>query len=332
LGSTACTRYFTNFRCNCCLAAMVFSAINQRFVVRKTFLEVTCDEEEFEREVLQRRNRSFTDACIQYNDASDFSTTASGSFAEESTASGSFFEDSTASGSFAEESDDMDSPKACTPPVEQIWGGFLPRAATTSSLEATAAALVVAAEHLASQARAARVAAASARVAAMGIDTATCTTVMFRNLPKNLTQVAVLETLENQGFSTVFDFVYLPVDFQKMVSFGYAVVNFVTHEAAERAMRHFTGFTAWPMPSRKACTTVWNTPCQGIAAHVERYRDSPLMHPDVAQEFKPMLFSHGCPLSFPLPTKQLKAPPRLPQKNALSKAPARTTRKSNADT
>lgn len=300
---------------------MVSSAINQRFVVRKTFLEVTCDQEELEREVMQRRSRSFTDACIQYN--ADTSADCDASMEHQSDVS------TTASGSFAEESDGMDSPQAQTPPVEHLWGGF-PRGATTASLEATAAALVAAAEHLASQARAARVAAASARVAAMGIDTASCTTVMFRNLPKNLTQVAVLETLEAQGFSTLYDFVYLPVDFQKMVSFGYAVVNFVTHEAAERAMRHFTGFTAWPMPSRKACTTVWNTPCQGLAAHVDRYRDSPLMHPDVAQEFKPMLFLHGCPMGFPLPTKQLKAPPRLPQKNVPSKTPARTARKSNA--
>jgi RNA recognition motif-containing protein len=209
-----------------------------------------------------------------------------------------------------------------------MWGGF---GRGANSLEATASALVAAAEHLASQARAARAAAASARVAAMGIDTASCTTVMLRNLPKNLTQVAVLQTLENHGFSALYDFVYLPVDFQKMVSFGYAVVNFVTHEAAERAMQYFTGFTEWPMPSRKACTTVWNTPCQGLAAHIERYRDSPLMHPSVAPEFKPMLFSHGTPVVFPPPTKQLKAPPRLPQ-NAPSKVQARVARKNTSKT
>jgi len=287
---------------------MVFSAINQRFVVRKTFLEVTCDQEELERDVMQRRRRSFTDACIQYN--ADASADCDASMDQQSDVC------TTASGSFTEESDGMDSPQAYTPPVEHLWHG-----ATTASLEATAAALVAAAEHFASQARAVRVAAASARVAAMGIDTASCTTVMFRNLPKNLTQLAVLETLEAQGFSKLYDFVYLPVDFQKMVSFGYAVVNFVTHETAEKAMRHFTGFTAWPMPCRKACMTVWNTPCQGLAAHVERYRDSPLMHPDVAPEFKPMLFLHGSQFGFPLPTKQLKAPPRLPQKKAASKAP-----------
>lgn len=289
---------------------MVSSAIHQRFVVRKTFLELTCDQEELEREVMQRRSRSFTDACIRYNadgssdcGRSDSSTTASGSFAEE-----------------------IDTPPIHTPLVEHVWGGLAHGGA--NSLEATASALVAAAEHLASQARAARAAAASARVAAMGIDTASCTTVMLRNLPKNLTQVAVLQTLENHGFSALYDFVYLPVDFQKMVSFGYAVVNFVTHEAAERAMQYFTGFTEWPMPSRKACTTVWNTPCQGLAAHIERYRDSPLMHPTVAPEFKPMIFSHGSPMTFPLPTKQLKAPPRLPQ-NAPSKAQARMARKGN---
>jgi len=286
---------------------MVSSVIQQRFVVRNTFLELTCEQEELEREVMRRRCRSFTDACIRYDaddncdGHSESSTTASSSFCE------------------------LDSPQIHTPPVDEMWGG-LPRGGA-QSLEATASALVAAAEHLASQARAARAAAASARVAAMGIDTATCTTVMLRNLPKNLTQVAVLQTLENHGFAALYDFVYLPVDFQKMVSFGYAVVNFASHEAAERAMQYFTGFTEWPMPSRKACTTVWNTPCQGLAAHIERYRDSPLMHPTVAPEFKPMLFSQGNPVAFPLPTKQLKAPPRLPQKNAPSKAPARVARK-----
>lgn len=296
---------------------MVSSMIHQRFVVRKTFLEVTCDQEEVEREVMQRRNRSFTDACIRYNaDAIPDCDTSTDQQSDGST---------TALGSMAEESDDMESPRVRTPSEHQCNGWVQNSIAT--SWDPTAAALVAAAEHLESQARAARVAAASARVAAMGINTASCTTVMFRNLPKTLTQVAVLETLQNQGFASLYDFVYLPVDFQKMVSFGYAVVNFVTHEIAERAMQHFTGFTAWPMLSRKACTTVWNTPCQGLAAHIQRYRDSPLMHPSVAQEFKPMLFSHGSPLAFPLPTKQLKAPPRLPQNKVHSKTPSRAQRK-----
>jgi len=288
---------------------MVSSVIHQRFVVRKTFLELTCEQEEAERQV-RCRNRSYTDACIRYNEDAQSESDSS----------------TTASGSFVEEIDDTDSPQIHTPPMEHMWGGLAGRGA--NSLEATASALVAAAEHLASQARAARAAAASARVAAMGIDTASCTTVMLRNLPKNLTQVAVLQTLENHGFSALYDFVYLPVDFQKMVSFGYAVVNFATHEAAERAMQYFTGFTEWPMPSRKACTTVWNTPCQGLASHIERYRDSPLMHPSVAPEFKPMLFSHGSAMVFPCPTKQLKAPPRLPQ-NAPSKVQARVARKGN---
>lgn len=289
---------------------MVSSSINQRFVVRKTFLELTCDQEELEREVMQRRSRSFTDAYIRYDkeQADECSTTALSSVSEED--------------------EYVDLSEAHTPPVA-FFGGGSPRGATSASLEAAATALVAAAEQLASQARVARAAAALARVTAMGIDTAICTTVMFRNLPKNLTQMALLETLEAQGFSSLYDFAYLPVDFQKMVSFGYAVVNFVTHEAAEKAMRAFTGFTAWPVPSRRACTMVWNTPCQGLAAHIERYRDSPLMHPDVAQEFKPMLFSHGFSAVYPPPTKQLKAPPRLPQKIASGKAARASPKNTN---
>jgi len=150
------------------------------------------------------------------------------------------------------------------------------------------------------------------------INISVCTTVMFRNLPKNLTQISFLEALDGQGFSTFYDFSYLPIDFQKMVSFGYAVVNFTTHEAAENAMLAFSGFTNWPVTSRKACTMVWNMPCQGLAAHVQRYRDSPLMHHDVPQGFKPMLFSNGLPVAFPLPSKQLKTPPRWSTKRVKS--------------
>lgn len=267
---------------------MAFFAIpkfDQRFVVRNTFLEVTCDQEEFERESVQRRNRAFTDVCIgsdaNFNEGirSDVDT----SVGQQSDAGS-----TSQSGSFCGESEEH--------------------------VEAVAVALGASAEQFASEIRNPKVAAASVRVAALGVDIAVCTTVMFRNLPNTLTQVAILQVLEDKGFSALYDFAYLPVDFQKKVNFGYAVVNFITHEAAESAMQSFDGVKDWPMPGRKGCTMVWNVPCQGLAAQIEKYRDSPLMHPDVADEFKPMLFSSGLKMAFPLPTKQLKAPPRLQQK------------------
>jgi len=159
------------------------------------------------------------------------------------------------------------------------------------------------------------------------VDTTANTTVMLRNLPKFLTQTILLEVLEGHGFSSLYDFAYLPVDFQKMVNFGYAIVNFVTNEAAENAMQKFDGFTEWPVAGRKACITVWNIPCQGLASQIEKYRDSPLMHPEVAEEFRPMLFSCGIKQDFPPPTKQLKAPQRLAPKDApRAKKQARSAR------
>lgn len=144
-------------------------------------------------------------------------------------------------------------------------------------------------------------------------------------MPKLLTQAAMLEVLAGQGFLGLYDFAYLPRDFKTMGNFGYAVVNFVTHEVAASAMQRFSGFAEWPVQRRRACTVVWNVPCQGLAAQIERYRDSPLMHPDVAEEYRPALFSCGVKSAFPPPTKQLKAPPRLPQRSApRGKKPART--------
>lgn len=279
------------------MATFPLPAFEQRLVVRNTFLEVTCDQEEFERNNVQRRSRAFTDFCVRPDTdsragiRSETETSGGQQSDEASTSAGARTRCSTiASDGFHEESEE--------------------------SLEATAAALVASAERLEREARDAKIAAASVRAAASGVDMAARTTVMFRNLPKALTQEALLEVLDGRDFATLYNFAYLPVDFQKMVNFGYAVVDFATHEAAADAMRRFDGFTGWPMPGRKACAMVWSVPCQGLEAQVERYRDSPLMHPDVAEEFRPMLFSCGVKTAFPPPTKELKAPPRLPKNSA----------------
>lgn len=53
---------------------------------------------------------------------------------------------------------------------------------------------------------------------------------------------------------------------------------------------------------------LWGGPHQGLEAHVERYRNSPVMHEDVPDTFKPVLFANGVRISFPLPTRKLRAP------------------------
>lgn len=139
------------------------------------------------------------------------------------------------------------------------------------------------------------------------------TTVIFRNVPSTCSRDMMIAALDAEGFSGLFDFVYVPVRFQDMEPMGHALVNMVSHEAGERVMRCFQGFTAWPGTSVSVpCDVDWSSPLQGLAAHVERYRDSPVQHESVPGKYKPALFqiSAGIPelVPFPEPTKKLRAP------------------------
>jgi hypothetical protein len=142
--------------------------------------------------------------------------------------------------------------------------------------------------------------------------------VMIRHLPAGYTRAALLELLLSQGFKGCFDFVYLPVNFVKMHEFGYAFVNLISHEEACSFWKHFDGFSDWPArpdiketgEAPRACEISWGDPLQGLSAHIDRYRNSPVMHKDTPDRFKPVIFSNGVNVKFPLPTKRIR-PPRL---------------------
>jgi len=142
-------------------------------------------------------------------------------------------------------------------------------------------------------------------------------TLMLRNLPNNYTRDMLLALLDSEGFSTHYDFVYLPIDFKSHASLGYAFVNLSTAEAAESCWKAFEGFNKWVVPSMKVCSVNWSSPFQGLDAHVERYRNSPVMHEHVPDEYKPMLLSGGKRLPFPLPTKKIRAPRIRPGREEL---------------
>jgi len=136
------------------------------------------------------------------------------------------------------------------------------------------------------------------------------TTVMMRNMPNNQTRKMLLELLNREGYAKQADFLYLPMDFKTKASLGYGFVNFLTPDIALRFMSQFEGFNKWAIPSRKVCGVSWSDPHQGLEAHVERYRNSPVMHEDVPDSFRPVLLEDGVRVPFPLPTKRIR-PPRL---------------------
>mmetsp|Transcript_42865 Transcript_42865/g.133831 ORF Transcript_42865/g.133831 Transcript_42865/m.133831 type:complete len:411 (+) Transcript_42865:396-1628(+) len=134
------------------------------------------------------------------------------------------------------------------------------------------------------------------------------TTVMLRNLPNDYTRDMLLKMLDDEGFNSKYNFVYLPVDFKRMAGLGYAFVNMETHQAALEIWKHFDGFKKWALVSPKVCQVAWGEPLQGLESHIERYRNSPVMHSDVEEMFKPLVFRNGQRQPFPLPTKRIRQP------------------------
>jgi hypothetical protein len=134
------------------------------------------------------------------------------------------------------------------------------------------------------------------------------TTIMMRNIPNNYNRANLLELLNKCGFDKSCDLIYLPIDFQTEVGLGYAFINLVSETEVTRFKDHFQGFTEWSVASQKVCEISWSNPLQGLQAHIDRYRNSPVMHESVPDEHKPMLFSDGIRKSFPEPTKKIRAP------------------------
>jgi hypothetical protein len=134
------------------------------------------------------------------------------------------------------------------------------------------------------------------------------TTVMIRNMPNNYTRDMLLELVDSRGFAGSYDFAYLPIDFQSQAGLGYAFLNFVSVADALRCFTDFEGFSNWKVPSEKVCTVTWSSPTQGLEAHIDRYRNSPVMHHSLTEDWKPILLQQGRRVPFPPPTKAIKIP------------------------
>merc|ERR1711870_134328 len=109
-------------------------------------------------------------------------------------------------------------------------------------------------------------------------------------MPNNYTRDILFKLLDSEGFAGKYDFVYLPIDFRTHSALGYGFVNLVSPEDAQQLLDHLNGFSKWLTPSRKACSVSWSHPHQGLESHIARYRNSPLMHKVVPDEYRPVLF------------------------------------------
>jgi len=147
------------------------------------------------------------------------------------------------------------------------------------------------------------------------------TTLMFRNLPVWFTRQYLEELLDAEGFGKLYDFIYLPAELGTGTCFGYAFINMVTPQDAEFFVEHFQGFDQWPIADSRRAVVHLSEALQGLDEQIERYRNSPLMHPSVPDSLRPAVYCRGVRAVFPAPTAPIRAP-RV-RTSAKRKAPPR---------
>merc|ERR1711865_356895 len=95
----------------------------------------------------------------------------------------------------------------------------------------------------------------------------------------------LLELVDSMGLAGAYDFVYLPIDFKSQTGLGYALMNFTSVVNARHCFAMLEGFCNWRVSCDiTVCTVAWSSPTQGLEAHLERYRNSPVMHHSLPDE------------------------------------------------
>lgn len=136
----------------------------------------------------------------------------------------------------------------------------------------------------------------------------TRTTLIFKNLPSGCNRTELLRVLDSEGFKAQYDFLYLPSNMTTGGSYCYAFVNMVSNEAAAAVVSRLAGFNSWSQGLGQPAMQVFWSDIQGQDTYVDKYRNSPVMHPSVPEECKPAVFACGERVPFAPPTKQIKAP------------------------
>jgi len=127
----------------------------------------------------------------------------------------------------------------------------------------------------------------------------TRTTLKLSGLPTGFTRDSLLNLFAEEGVAKDCDFIYLPTNFKSPGScYGYAFANFATPEATLQAKSSLESHhldVAWANS-------------QGLQEHVDRFRNSPVMHESVPDGAKPALFCDGVRVTFPPPTRHIFSP------------------------
>lgn len=125
------------------------------------------------------------------------------------------------------------------------------------------------------------------------------TTVMISGLALNCSRAGLWELLAAVDVHRHCDFLYVPVQFKRpQAGNGFGFANFSSEDSAKEAKQRLElqGFA------------VEFSEQQGLDSHIERFRNSPVMHSSVPDVARPALYRNGLRLPFPPATQSIKAP------------------------
>jgi RNA recognition motif-containing protein len=123
------------------------------------------------------------------------------------------------------------------------------------------------------------------------------TTLAVRKLGKSSSVESFRELLDQAGFATQYDFVYVPRHFTKGSSFGFAILNFVNDVLASEALDKIAMGAL--SANGETLTAEWSDGPQGLSALIAKYRDNRVMEEGMPESFRPVVLSEGVPIAYP---------------------------------
>lgn len=126
------------------------------------------------------------------------------------------------------------------------------------------------------------------------------TTVQVQGIREGMCRQEFVNVLNTSGFVGQYDFVYVPMDYRSGKNLGTATINFITPAVAREAHTYFND-------GQSLCAATWAEQ-QGFIASVGRFRNNPVMHDRVPDEYKPIIFYSGVRVVFPEPTRKIRPP------------------------
>jgi len=114
------------------------------------------------------------------------------------------------------------------------------------------------------------------------------TTLMIRNLPHDLTQMDLIEELDENGFQGAYDFLYMPSNFCSGRGKGYAFVNFTQQAAAHRFVSEWHKGLRFGAGRDRGGLSISAAAVQGREANIKKW-DVPRMRRVKNPNFRPLI-------------------------------------------